>query len=114
LDGPPARIGLARCRRPRNGTQGSGVSRPASAAVPVSAPAREGAAADVRIIRSGTAHAVSREAVANYIAKYVTKAVGIPGLPSSPVRDASEVAALRWPAHHKRLIEAALRLGFAR
>ncbi len=49
LDRPPAPIGLARCRRPRNGeqpnTQGSGASRPASAAVPRQRPRARGSTA---------------------------------------------------------------------
>jgi len=76
--------------------------------------ARFGPQTDVRIIRSGTDHALSREAVANYIAKYVTKSVGIPGLPPRPVRHLSEIASLRCPAHHKRMIETAWDLGFRR
>jgi hypothetical protein len=75
---------------------------------------RFGPQTDVRIIRSGTEHAVSREAVANYIAKYVTKAVGIPGLPATRVRHPSELPSLRCSAHHKRIIETALQLGFGR
>ena len=50
-------------------------------------------------------------AVANYIAKYVTKSIGIPGLPCLADPPPSEIAALRCPAHHKRLIETALALG---
>lgn len=69
---------------------------------------------DVRIVRSDTEHAISREAVANYIAKYVTKAVGIPGMPKSRIRDFGEIAALRCSAHHKRMIETAWDLGFRR
>jgi hypothetical protein len=70
--------------------------------------------ADVRIIRSGTATAISREAVANYIAKYVTKAVGIPGMPNFRIRHRADIASLRCSAHHKRIIETAYRLGFTR
>jgi hypothetical protein len=75
---------------------------------------RFGAQTDVRIICSGTGHAVSREAVANYIAKYATKVSDVPGLPGSRIRHASEIASLRCPAHHKRMIETALRLGFGK
>jgi len=75
---------------------------------------RFGPQTDVRTVRSGTEHALTREAVANYIAKYVTKAVGIPGLPKLPVRHVSEIPSLRCPAHHKRMIETALRPGFGR
>jgi hypothetical protein len=75
---------------------------------------RFGPQTDVRIVRSGTGHALSREAVANYIAKYVTKAVGIPGLPATRIRHPSELPSLRCSAHHKRMIETALVLGFGR
>jgi hypothetical protein len=75
---------------------------------------RFGAQTDVRIVRSGTAEAVSREAVANYIAKYATKVSEVPGLPDSRIRHVSELASLRCPAHHKRMIETALRLGFGK
>jgi hypothetical protein len=75
---------------------------------------RFGPQTDVRIVRSGTEHALSREAVANYIAKYVTKAVGIPGMPPRPVRHLSEVPSLRCSAHHKKMIATALALGFGR
>ena len=61
---------------------------------------RFGPQTDVRIVRSGTETALSRDAVANYIAKYVTKAVGVPGLPASRIRHASELrlAALPGPS----------------
>jgi hypothetical protein len=75
---------------------------------------RFGAQTDVRIVRSGTETALTREAVANYIAKYVTKAVGIPGMPASRIRHASEILSLRCSVHHKRIIETALQLGFGR
>lgn len=73
---------------------------------PVGGPAllRFGPQTDVRIVRSDTEHAISREAVANYIAKYVMKAVGIPGMPKSRIREFCEIAALRCSAHHKRMI----------
>ena len=75
---------------------------------------RFGPQTDVRIIRSGTSAVLTRDAVANYIAKYVTKSIGIPGVPDTPVRHLSEVATLRCPAHHKRLIETALALGLGK
>jgi hypothetical protein len=43
-------------------------------------------------------------AVANYIAKYVTKAVDVPGLPGTRITHALEIAALRCPAHYKRIV----------
>ena len=91
----------------------------ASALCPVPAAGRPvlvrfGPQTDVRIVRSGTEHALSREAVANYIAKYVTKAVGIPGLPKFRIRHLSEIPSLPCPAHYKRMIETAWHLGFRR
>ena len=50
-------------------------------------------------------------AVANYIAKYATKAICTPGLPVRPVRSPAAIAALRCPAHHKRLITTCWQLG---
>ena len=50
-------------------------------------------------------------AVANYIAKYVTKAVDVPGLPDTRIRHAFEIDALRCPAHHKRMVATAWGLG---
>ncbi|HUC23933.1 MAG TPA: replication initiator [Streptosporangiaceae bacterium] len=99
-----------------------GAARQASAHFPVGNTGRslvlrfgaESGFADTRIIRSGTAAAISREAVANYIAKYVTKAVGIPGLPNFRIRHLADIASLRCSAHHRQLIETAYRLGFRR
>jgi hypothetical protein len=59
------------------------------------------------------ARAVPR-AVANYIAKYVTKAVGIPGMPATRVRHPADIPTLRCSAHHKKMIATALQLGFGR
>ena len=50
-------------------------------------------------------------AVANYIAKYVTKAVDVPGLPDTRIRHALEIDALRCSAHHKRMVATAWDLG---
>ena len=50
-------------------------------------------------------------AVANYIAKYATKAISTPGLPVRPVRSPAAIKALRCPAHHKRLITTCWQLG---
>jgi hypothetical protein len=91
----------------------------ASALCPVpalgrSALVRFGPQTDVRVVRSGTETALSRQAVANYIAKYVTKAVGIPGMPATRVRHPSELPSLRCSAHHKQMIETALALGYGR
>jgi hypothetical protein len=70
--------------------------------------------ADIRVIRSGTEGAISRHAVTNYIAKYVTKTVDAPGVPGSRICDPAEIAALRCSAHHRRMIQAAWDLGFRR
>jgi pyridoxal biosynthesis lyase PdxS len=40
--------------------------------------------------------------VANYIAKYVTKAVGIPGMSKTRIRHAAEIPSLRCSAHLSR------------
>jgi hypothetical protein len=52
--------------------------------------------------------------VANYIAKYVTKSVGVPGLNNARFHDAEEIEGLRCPAHFRRMIETAWALGFRR
>ena len=54
---------------------------------------------------------LTRDAVANYIAKYATKTADAPGLPSSRIRSVAEIQALRCPAHHRRMIETAWQLG---
>jgi hypothetical protein len=54
---------------------------------------------------------LTREKVANYIAKYATKTANAPGLPSSRLRSADEISVLRCSAHHKRMIETAWQLG---
>jgi hypothetical protein len=61
------------------------------------------------IIRSGKP--LNHQAVANYIAKYATKSADVPGLPDTRIRHASEITALRCPAHHKRMLTAAWTLG---
>jgi hypothetical protein len=50
-------------------------------------------------------------AVANYIAKYVTKSVDVPGLPDRPIRCASQISELHCSAHHKAMVQAAWDLG---
>ena len=50
-------------------------------------------------------------AVANYIAKYATKDLSVPGLPATRIRHASEIAPLRCSAHYKRMIQTAWELG---
>jgi hypothetical protein len=51
-------------------------------------------------------------AVANYIAKYVTKDSDITGLPSSRIRFALELQSLRCAPHYRKLIEAAWALSY--
>jgi hypothetical protein len=51
------------------------------------------------------------DAVANYIAKYATKAADVPGLPDTRIRHAFEIDALRCPAHYKRMVATAWDLG---
>jgi replication initiator protein RepSA len=50
-------------------------------------------------------------AVANYIAKYATKAADVPGLPDTRIRIAAAITVLRCSAHHKRMVATAWRLG---
>src|SRR6202050_5347357 len=73
---------------------------------------RFGAQTDTKVICSGTSDALSRTAVANYIAKYATKNAGGPGLPSYRLHSAAEVRPLRCPPHQRRLIETAWKLGY--
>jgi hypothetical protein len=73
---------------------------------------RFGGQTDTKVIRSGTSDALSRTAVANYIAKYATKTAGGPGLPSYRLHSVAEVRALRCPPHQRRIIEAAWALGY--
>jgi hypothetical protein len=75
-----------------------------------------GTQVDTRTVRSagnlpGTGKALSAQAVANYIAKYATKATGTPGLPDYPVKSPAAIAALRCSSHHKRLISTCWELG---
>jgi hypothetical protein len=61
------------------------------------------------ITRSGKP--LNHQAVANYIAKYATKSADVPGLPDARIRHASEIEALRCPAHYKRMVTTAWNLG---
>jgi replication initiator protein RepSA len=73
---------------------------------------RFGAQTDTRPVRTGTTNALSRDAVANYIAKYATKsAADAPGLPATRIRDNFELASLHCPPHYRRMIETAWHLG---
>jgi hypothetical protein len=70
---------------------------------------------DVRPIRrddiTGTGRPLGRQAVANYIAKYTTKTLSVPGLPSLRLRRESDLEQLRCPAHYRRMITTAWKLG---
>src|SRR5215472_8017427 len=70
---------------------------------------------DVRPIRrddiTGTGQPLSRQAVANYIAKYATKTLSVPGLPSLRLRRDADIEQLRCPAHYRRMIITAWQLG---
>ena len=75
-----------------------------------------GAQTDTRIIRHGhdlpgTGQALNGVAVANYIAKYATKTLTAPGLPSCRIRSDADIERLRCPAHYRRLITTAWQLG---
>jgi hypothetical protein len=75
-----------------------------------------GAQTDTRIIRHGhglpgTGQALNGVAVANYIAKYATKTLAAPGLPSHRIRGEADIDRLRCSAHYRRLITTAWQLG---
>jgi hypothetical protein len=54
------------------------------------------------------------DAVANYIAKYATKSLTVPGLPSRPICSRLDIDSLRCSRHYKQMIAAAWRLGARR
>ena len=62
----------------------------------------------------GTGRKLSVDAVANYIAKYATKSLTDPGLPSRPLRSRLDIDSLRCSRHYKQMIAAAWRLGARR
>jgi hypothetical protein len=62
----------------------------------------------------GTGRKLSVDAVANYIAKYATKSLTVPGLPSRPICSRLDIDSLRCSCHYKRMITAAWRLGARR
>jgi hypothetical protein len=71
---------------------------------------------DVRPIRHsdglpGTGHALSARAVANYIAKYATKALDAPGLPARPIRSHLDLDTTRCSRHYQQMITTAWELG---
>ena len=53
-------------------------------------------------------------AVANYIAKYATKTLAVPGLPAQRLRHQVDIEHLRCPDHQKRMITTAWQLGSKR
>jgi hypothetical protein len=73
---------------------------------------------DVRPIRrddlTRTGQPLNHQAVANYIAKYATKTLTVPGLPAQRLRHQVDIEHLRCPAHHKRMITTAWQLGSRR
>jgi len=96
----------------------------AAAAVRLPIPACDGTAAltfgapqgtDVRPIRrddlAATGKPLNYQAVANYIAKYATKTLTAPGVPSQRLRHLAEVQSLRCSAHYKQMITTAWQLG---
>jgi len=75
-----------------------------------------GTQTDTRTIRygtglPGTGQALNGVAVANYIAKYATKTLTAPGLPSHRLHNETDLERLRCPAHYRRLITTAWQLG---
>ena len=73
---------------------------------------------DVRPIRrddlTGTGQPLNHQAVANYIAKYATKTLTVPGLPAQRLQHQADIEHLRCPGHHKRMITTAWQLGSRR
>ena len=70
---------------------------------------------DVRPIRrddlAGTGQPLNYQAVANYIAKYATKTLTVPGVPARRLGHLAEIEQLRCSAHYRRMITAAWQLG---
>jgi hypothetical protein len=52
--------------------------------------------------------------VANYIAKYATKTLTVPGVPDTRIRTVLDIQSLRCPAHYRAMITAAWQLGSRR
>jgi hypothetical protein len=71
---------------------------------------------DVRPIRHGdglpgTGQALSARAVANYIAKYATKALDAPGLPARRIGSRADLDTVRCSRHYRQMITTAWELG---
>ena len=80
---------------------------------------RFGGQTDARPVRHGgdlpgTGRELSVQAVANYIAKYATKALDAPGIPDRPIRSALDIGNLRCNRHYKQMITTAWELGGGR
>jgi Replication initiator protein, pSAM2 len=73
---------------------------------------------DVRPIRrdtlTRTGQPLNHQAVANYIAKYATKTLTVPGLPAQRLRHQVDIEHLRCPDHQKQMITTAWQLGSKR
>ncbi len=73
---------------------------------------------DVRPIRrddlTGTGQPLNHQAVANYIAKYATKTLTVPGLPAQRLRHQVDIEHLRCSAHYRRMITTSWQLGSKR
>jgi hypothetical protein len=78
---------------------------------------RFGAQVDTKSIRRdgedlpGTGRKLSVQAVGNYIAKYVTKDLDVPGLPDRPIRSPRDLDELRCHRHYKAMITTCWELG---
>jgi hypothetical protein len=80
---------------------------------------RFGPQTDARPVRHGddlpgTGRALSAQAVANYVAKYATKALDAPGIPDRPLRSVLDITDLRCSRHYKQMITTAWELGGGR
>ena len=94
-----------RRRPPRHRPRRPGPSRSASAPqAPICGPS---ATAEL----TGTGQPLNGQAVANYIAKYATKTLSAPGLPSLRIRREADIDQLRCSAHYRAMITAAWQLG---
>ena len=60
------------------------------------------------------ARPLDAQAVANYIAKYATKTLTVPGLPAQRLRHQIDIEQLRCSAHYRRMITTAWQLGSRR
>jgi hypothetical protein len=74
-----------------------------------------GAQTDTRPVRRDTIVATGQplhaDAVANYIAKYATKTLTVPGVPDTRIRHQVDIEHLHCPPHYRRMITTAWQLG---